>query len=110
MNAETNTEADGEEDEDDDQETPPLEFAAVAGVLVGDFDLFVALLEVLDGGLCVLLGGVDDGFLLLDEDGHLLEQLGHFGEGLFDAPQLVVAGADVAEDGVGLSQAVGLEL
>lgn len=109
-NPETDAKRDNDNDEHNDEEAPPLELATVAGVLVGDLDLLVALLNVLDRVDSVLLGGVDDGFLLLDEDSHLLEQLGDLGERALDALKLAVTGADVAEDGVGLAQAVVLQL
>lgn len=101
------TEGDGQDDEEDDEGAPPLELAAVAGVLVGLLDLLVALLDVLDGVLGVVLGRLDDGVLLLDDGREVLVQRGELEEGLLDALELVVPGSDVAEDGARVASPVG---
>jgi hypothetical protein len=97
----TNTQADaernGQDDEHDDEEAPPLELSAVGGVLLCLLDLLVALLDVLNGVDGVVLRGLDDGVLLLDQRGELLVQDGEIGQGLLDALELVVAGADIAQ-------------
>jgi hypothetical protein len=93
----TDTECDGKDDEHDDEQTPPLELPAVGGVLLCLLDLLVTLLDVLDGVDSVVLRGLDDGVLLLDQRCELLVQDGELGQGLLDALELVVTGADVAE-------------
>lgn len=67
-------------------------------MLVGDLDLLVPLLNVLGGVLGVLFSGIEDRFLLLDEDGHLLEELSDLGEGALDALKLAVTSTDIAEN------------
>jgi hypothetical protein len=109
-NADADTHGNGDDDEQDDEGAPPLELAAAAGVVCGGLDLLVALVEVLDGLLGVLLGGHDDSVLLLDDGGQLLVKDGQLTDGLLDALQLVVAGANVAEDRAGMASAVGSEL
>lgn len=105
------TQADGKSDDDDgDEQAPPLELAAVASVLVRDGNLFVALLDVVDGLLGVLLRSGDDRFLSLDELCHLLVERGQLDERLLDALQLVVAGSNITQDGIGLACSVGFEL
>lgn len=108
--AEGDAEHSGNDDEDDDEEAPPLELAAVAGALVGLGDLLVARLEVVDDVLALVLGVGNDRLLLLDHGGELLVEDGELGEGLLDALEFVVAGADVAEEGGGVAGAVCAEL
>lgn len=57
-----------------------------------------------------MLGGVNDGLLLLDNGGELLVEDGELAEGLLDALKLVMSGADVAEDGLGVTGAVRAKL
>ncbi len=109
-NAQGDAEDGGDDDEDNDEEAPPLELAAVAGALVGLGNLLVAGLEVVDDVLALVLGVGNDRLLLLDHGGELLVQDGELGEGLLDALQLVMAGADVAEHGGGVAGAVCAQL
>lgn len=110
MDAQANTKTDGHKNEDDNEGTPPLELAAVAGVLVGLLDLLVALLNVVDSILGIGLCGADDGVLLLDDSGEVVVEGSKLGESLLDALELVVAGADVTEDRAGVASAVCPEL
>ncbi len=101
---------DDDEDEDDDAEAPPLEAAGAGGALGGDLDLIVGLGDVLDRILGVVLGGLNDGVLLVDERSDLAEEVGQLVHSLLDTDHLVVAGADGAEDRGCLAGAVGAEL
>jgi hypothetical protein len=102
----TDTESDGEDDDDDDEEAPPLQLAAVAGVLVGDLDLLITLLNVLNSVDGVRLGSLDDWFLLLDNSCKLLVKEGKLGERLLNALQLAMTGTHIAKDGTGMTGAV----
>lgn len=96
-NAETNTEGDGNDDNDNNEETPPFKLAGASGRICGMLDLLVALLQVVSGLLRVLLGCLDDGFLLLDHGGEFLIEKSQLRKRLFDALQFVVTSPDVAE-------------
>lgn len=73
-------------------------------------ELGIRVLGVVDdlGGL--LFGLCDLGFLVDDLFVELLEEQGQLGHGLFDALDIVVAGANGAEHGGGLAGAVRFEL
>lgn len=75
-------------------------------MLLGDFDLFVALNHVVVGTDRILFGGIDNRLLLFDNGGKLLEEDGELVKSLLDTLKLAVAGADVAKNGAGMSSAV----
>lgn len=62
-------------------------------------ELYVRLLGVLDDVLCLLFGGLHRRLLHDDGFGEVLEELVELLEGLLDLEDVVVAGADGAEDG-----------
>lgn len=109
-NAQTDTERDGKDDEYNNKEAPPLELLASARVVCRNFDFFIALLDVFDSLFGVLLGGLDDRFLLLDNSGQFLEELAKLHHGLLNALQLAVTGSDVAQNSVGVACPIGFEL
>lgn len=106
----TDTKGDGDDDEQDDEGAPPLELAAATGVFVGLLDLLIALFDVFDcvNGIC--LCGFNDGILLFNHGREFLVEKGDLREGLLDALQLVMSGANIAEDGAGMTGTVGPQL
>jgi hypothetical protein len=105
-----NTKDNGNDDEHNNEQAPPLELATVASALDALVNVLGSRLEVVDGLLGVLLRGVNDGLLLLDNGGEFLVEDCELGEGLLDALQLVVSRADVAEDGACVAGAICAEL
>ncbi|KAI6768291.1 hypothetical protein HG530_006300 [Fusarium avenaceum] len=77
--------------------------ATVERVLLGNFDLFVALNHVVVGTDRILFGGIDNRLLLFDNGGKLLEEDGELVKSLLDTLKLAVAGADVTKNGAGMS-------
>lgn len=102
----TNTKGNGNDDEKNNEGAPPLELAATASVFIGNFDLLVALFNVLDCVLRVRLSSLNDRLLLLDQGSELLVENGKLGKSLFNTLKLTVAGADVAEHRAGVSGTV----
>lgn len=94
--SETNAKGDGKDDKEDDKGAPPLELATTAGVLVGDLDLFITLLNVLDRVDGIVFGNLNDGFLLLNNCCKFLVENGELGECLLDALQLAVTSAYIS--------------
>ena len=108
VHTQTDTERNGDDDEHAHQEAVPLELAAVAGVLDALVNLLDALVHVVID-LFRLLDHVGDYFALLnDERVEVLEELGELLHRLLDAEKFLVAGLDVAENGLGGANAVGL--
>lgn len=111
---ETDTKADTEgndnNDDDTNQEAPPLELTGAAGMVCGDLDLLVALLHIVDGVFGIVLGARENRILLFDHDSQLLVQRGKFGKSLFNVLQFVVACANVAKQLGGMSGTILLEL
>lgn len=101
---------DGDDDDDDDEhsdtQAPPLELAGVASVLDAYFHLFVSFLHVDDSILGVVLGNSDYLILLLNHAGEVGVQSREVHQGLLDALQLIVAGANVAKNGASMSSSV----
>lgn len=73
-------------------------------------DLLVGALQVADGGLGLLVDLVEDGVLLDDEGVEVVEQAVQLDNRLLDALQLVVTGANSAQDGRSLARAICPEL
>lgn len=107
---ETNTESDGEANEEDDEGAPPFETAGAAGMLDTLADLLVALLDVLDCVLGVYLGGNNHVLLLLNHGSKFLEQEGELGESLLDALELIVASTHIAKQRGSVASLVGAKL
>lgn len=107
---ETNTESDGETNEEDDEGAPPFETAGAAGMLDTLADLLVALLDVLDCVLGVYLGGNNHVLLLLNHGSKFLEQEGELGESLLDALELIVASTHIAKQRGSVTSLVGAKL
>lgn len=103
VNAQTHSEGDGQDDDEDDEGAPPLELAGAPGVLDAHVHLLVALLQVLIRLLRLLLGALHHGLLLHDERVQVLEEPSELRDGLLDLKEFVVPGADVAEHGRGLA-------
>lgn len=103
-------EGNGKDDETDDEEAPPLELAGAPGVVAGPLDLFVALLDVFDGLLGVVLGGLDGRLLRLHRLGQPDVELGELGERVLNLRELIVAGPDVAKKGARVGGAVRAQL
>lgn len=107
---ETNSQGDGQDDEHDNEQTPPLESLGASRRRDALLDLGVSLLDILYRALGVLLGRVDGHFLLLDEHRHVVEQGSELYERLLDPYELVVPCPDVAEYRRRLARAVRAEL
>lgn len=79
-------------------------------MLIRHIQLRIPLIDILHHMRRSLLNLHRRVFLHLDLLGQLLEEEAEFGDGGFDALDLVVAGADGAEGAVGDAGAVGFEL
>lgn len=91
-----------------DTQAPPLLLAGLARGFDGDTNLLVALVQVLDDLLALLLNLCDGGLLLDDEHIHVLEQLCELHHLLLDLLQSGLAVLDGIEDAVSLGLAAGL--
>ena len=91
-----------------DAQADPLVLAGPLGGYDGGADLLVALIEVLDDLLALLLDLRDLHLLLDDERVHVLEELGQLDHLLLDALQGGLAVLHGAEDGAGLALAAAL--
>lgn len=97
---------DDDDDEYSDTQAPPLELAGVASVLDAYFHLFVSFLHVDDGILGVVLSNSNHLILLLNHAGEVRVQSREIHQGLLDALQLIVAGANVAKNRASMPSSV----
>jgi hypothetical protein len=98
------------DDEQNDEEGPPLEFACSPCMVNTLCKLYIRLLCVFDDVLGLFFSGLYSGFLDDDSLGEILEELVEFLESSFDLHDVVVASADSAEYGGCGASSVGFEL
>ena len=112
MQAEIQTQNQGEnhDDEQADEEGPPLEFARSPCVVNTLRELNIGLFRVLDHVLGLFFGRLHGRFLDDDGLGEVLEELVELLEGTLDLEDIVVAKADCAKDRGCGTGAVGFEL
>lgn len=91
-----------------DTQADPLLLASRLRSDDGSADLFIALIEVLDGLLGLLLDVGDGNFLLNNEGIHVLEQLCQFNQLLLDLCQLNLSVLDGVQHGLCLALSVAL--
>lgn len=85
-----------ETNEQDDEESPPLELSCATRVVHALCELHIRLLRVLDDVLGLLFGGQHGRLLDDDRLGEVLEQLVQLLQRLLDLHDVAVAGADGA--------------
>lgn len=100
---------DGNEDEQDDKQAPPLLAVAATGLLNGAPDLRVGLYNVLVDFLALLLDVGNERLLLLNDLVEILEELSKLDHLALDVLNGFVSLLDVAEGRGGLTTAVRVE-
>lgn len=93
----------------DNQQAPPLLASSRARLFYCLANLFLGLFDVGLDLFAALVNNFDHGFLFLHHLLHLVEQVGKFDNGLFDALDFVVSGLDLAESGSGFTTTITAE-
>ena len=89
----------GNDDEHNDGDCPPLELARSSCVVNAFCKLDIRLHRVLDNVFSLLFGSLHSGFLEDDGFGEVLEELVELFERALDLQDVIVAGADGTENG-----------
>lgn len=93
----------------DNQQAPPLLASPRARLFYSLANLLLGLLDVGLDLLTTLVDNFDHGFLFFYHLFHLVEKVGKFDDGLFDALDFVVSGLDLTEGGSGFATAITAE-
>lgn len=106
----TQHQAKDDNDENDNEEAPPLELSSVPSVSLGDCKMFITSCSVFFDSLGLSGGLLNRCFLQDDDLGEILEELVEFNQGLLNILNIIVTSSYRAKDTIGSSSTIRFEL